>query len=119
MAHVIRRHAINRVLRQAAFAAASMAAPGRGTIGPWLRKVGLDWLEHAYSQDQEFEADELGVLLTQAAGFDTAGAVRLFGRLQALDVQPDASGLGPYLSTHPPVAERIDRLRRYTATPAG
>lgn len=119
MAHVIRRHAINRVLRQAAFAAASMAAPGRGTIGPWLRKVGLDWLERAYSQDQEFEADELGVLLTQAAGFDTAGAVRLFGRLQALDAQPDASGLGPYLSTHPPVAERIDRLRRYTATPAG
>ncbi len=119
MAHVIRRHAINRVLRQAAFAAASMAAPGRGTIGPWLRKVGLDWLERAYSQDQEFEADELGVLLTRAAGFDTAGAVRLFGRLQALDGQPDTSGLGPYLSTHPPVAERLDRLRRYTTPDAG
>ncbi len=117
MAHVIRRHAINRVLRQTAFAAASMAAPGRGTIAPWLRKVGVEWLERAYSQDQEFEADEMGVLLTRAAGFDAAGAVRLFGRLQALGGQPDASGIGAYLSTHPPVAERLERLRRHAAPP--
>ena len=62
MAHVIRRHAINRVLRQTAFAAAwrrpagerSMAAPGRGTVGPWLRKAGIEWLERAYSRDQDF-----------------------------------------------------------------
>jgi predicted Zn-dependent protease len=117
MAHVIRRHAINRVLRQAALAAASMAAPGRGTIGPWLRKVGVDWLERAYSQDQEFEADELGAMLTRAAGFNTAGAVRLFERLRSLDPDPAASGLGTYLSTHPPVTERIERLRAGSARP--
>jgi predicted Zn-dependent protease len=115
MAHVIRRHAINRVLRQTAYAAASMLAPGRGAIGPWLRKVGLDWLERAYSRDQEFEADELGVLLTRAAGYDPEGAVRLFERFRALDADSGgsanaAAGLGAYLSTHPPVDERIARL---------
>ena len=118
MAHVIRRHAINRVLRQAALAAASMAAPGRGTIGPWLRKVGVEWLERAYSHEQEFEADDLGVLLTRAAGFDTAGAVRLFERLRSLGTQSETSGLGTYLSTHPPVTERIERLQRSTSHPA-
>ena len=118
MSHVIRRHAINRVLRQAAFAAASMAAPGRGTVGPWLRKVGVEWLERAYSHEQEFEADDLGVLLSRAAGFDTAGAVRLFERLRSLDAGAEASGLGTYLSTHPPVTERIERLQRSTSRPA-
>ncbi len=111
MAHVIRRHAIHRVLRQAAVAAVSMAAPGRGTVGPWLRKVGVEWLERAYSQEQEFEADELGAMMTRAAGFDATGAVHLFERLKALNPDSDATGVGTYLSTHPPVTERIARLR--------
>ncbi len=112
MAHVIRRHAIQRVLRQTAFAAASMVAPGRGSVGPWLRKVGVEWLERAYSRDQEFEADALGSLLTKAAGFDPAGAERLFEQLHTLDRK--AGGLGQYLSTHPPVGERIAALRKQT-----
>lgn len=110
MAHVIRRHAIQRVLRQTAFAAATMVAPGRGAVGPWLRKVGVEWLERAYSRGQEFEADALGVLLTKAAGFDPAGAERLFKQLQTLD--REAGGLGQYLSTHPPVGDRIAALRK-------
>ena len=112
MAHVIRRHAIQRVLRQTAFAAASMVAPGRGSVGPWLRKVGVEWLERAYSRDQEFEADALGSLLTKAAGFDPAGAERLFEQLHTLDRK--AGGLGQYLTTHPPVGERIAALRKQT-----
>ncbi|MDP6580294.1 MAG: M48 family metalloprotease [Vicinamibacterales bacterium] len=115
MAHVIRRHAINRVLRQTAYAAASMVAPGRGAIAPWLRRVGLEWLERAYSRDQEFEADALGGLLTRAAGFDTDGALRLLERFQRLDRAATAPGLGAYLSTHPPVHERIAKLRNKLA----
>jgi len=112
MAHVIRRHAINRVLRQTTYTAASMLAPGRGAIAPWLRRVGLDWLELAYSRDQEFEADALGGLLTEAAGFDPTGAVRLLERFRDFDGAPTIDGLGAYLSTHPPVHERISRLQR-------
>ena len=111
MAHVIRRHAINRVLRQTAYAAASMLAPGRGAVAPWLRRVGLEWLERAYSRDQEFEADALGGLLTRAAGFDPEGGVRLFERFARLDQTGDGPALGAYLSTPPPVGDRITRLR--------
>ena len=116
MAHVIRRHAINRVLRQTAYAAASMVAPGRGTIAPWLRRVGVEWLERAYSRDHEFEADALGVLLTRAAGFDSYGALRLFARFQQLDHAAGAPGVGAYLSTHPPVDDRITHLRNLLDT---
>ena len=77
MSHVIRRHAINRVLRQTA------------------------------------EADALGGLMMRAAGYDPEGAIRLFERFRALGpLGGDEDTLGTYLSTHPPVNERIARLRK-------
>ena len=110
MAHVIRRHAVSRVLRQTAYSAASVLTPGRGVIAPWLQRIGIEWLERAHSREQELEADALAVLLTRAGGFDPYGALRLFERLRALE--PDgAAGLGAYLSTHPPVDDRMAELR--------
>ena len=119
MAHVIRRHAINRVLRQTAYAAASMVAPGRGAIAPWLKRVGLEWLERAHSRDHEFEADALGALLTRAAGFDARGALRLFARFQRIEGAAEAPILGAYLATHPPVDDRISRLQHRLAVGDG
>ena len=111
MAHVIRRHAISRILGQTAMSAAALASPARGTLAPWIRKVGVQWLERAYSREQEFEADELGAMLMRAADFDPAGSVRALRRFEGLDKTTDSLGLGAYLSTHPPVADRVARLR--------
>ena len=111
MAHVIRRHAISRMLGQTAMSAAVMASPARGTLAPWIRKVGVQWLERAYSREQEFEADELGGMLMRAADFDASGSVRALRRFESLDKATDSLGLGAYLSTHPPVADRVARLR--------
>ena len=112
MAHVIRRHAINRVLRQTAYSAASMLTPGRGVIAPWLRQIGLEWLEKAYSRDHEFEADELGARLARAAGFDPEGAIRLFSRFQQRELREPPSSVSTYLASHPPVKDRIDNLKQ-------
>jgi predicted Zn-dependent protease len=112
MSHVIRRHAIDRLISQKVMSAASLASPGRGILTPWIRKVGIHWLERAYSREQEFDADELGTLLMRAAGFHPAASVRLLDRFGGLDVGTDHSGLGPYLSTHPPVEERVRKLRQ-------
>ena len=114
MAHVIRRHAIDRVLQQKVVSALSLASPGRGVLASWIRRLGFQGLERAYSRDQEFEADELGVRLMRAAGFDAAGAIRLLQRFHELDRRPDPLGVGQYLSTHPPVEDRVRRLRRLT-----
>ncbi len=111
MAHVVRRHAIDRLLGQKALSAVSLATPATRTVAPWLRSVGVRWLENAYSRELEFEADELGARLMRAAGFDPAAAVRMLQRLGALDARADPLGLGGYLSTHPPVADRIRHLR--------
>ncbi len=112
MAHVILRHTIERLLKQKIVSTAALASPGRGALAGWIRQVGVQWLERAYSREQEYEADELGLLLSRAAGFDPAGAVRVLRRLGALDQRPDPLGLDAYLSTHPPVEDRVLRLRR-------
>ena len=111
MSHVIRRHSIDRLISQKLLSAASLASPGRGVLAPWIRKVGLQALEKAYSRDQEFEADELGVLLMQAAGFEASAAMNALNRFSGLTATSDDGGLSAYFSTHPPVQDRIQRLK--------
>lgn len=111
MSHVIRRHAIDRLLRQKVISAASMASPGRGPLGSWITKVSLEALERAHSRDDELEADALGIRLARAAGFGTDGASRLLQRFRELQRERGLLSLGPYLSTHPPVDDRIANLR--------
>ncbi len=116
MAHVIRRHAIDRILSEKVLSAAAFASPGRGVLAPWIRKVGLKWLGRAYSREHELDADELGARLAQASGYDPAAALSVLRRLGAWS---SADGpLGAYLSTHPPVDERIAHLRRQLDLPA-
>jgi predicted Zn-dependent protease len=112
MAHVIRRHAIERLFQQKVVSAVALVSPGQGALASWIRKIGFQGLERAYARDEEFEADELGVLLMRAAGFDPAGAIHTLQCLGELDRTPDTFGLNQYLSTHPPIEERVRRLRR-------
>ncbi len=111
MAHVIRRHAIDRILSQKALSMASMATPTGRAVAPWLRSVGVQWLEKAYSREQEFEADVLGSRLAQVAGFDPRGALRMLERFRNLEGSSDPLGLSAYLSTHPPIDDRQQHIR--------
>ena len=112
MAHVIRRHAIERIVTNSAVSMAVRAAPVSGTLGPWLRQVGLRFLETAYSRDQELEADKLGVRLVMAAGYEPGAATVLFSRLAELSKSCDPAALGEYFSTHPSAEVRIRNIQR-------
>jgi len=111
MAHVIRGHAMNRIVSNSAIAAASRAAPIRGILSGWLRKVGVQFFESAYAQDMESEADKLGVRLASAAGYEPDACVRLFSRLAKLSHNADQSNLGIYFSSHPPFKTRIHNIK--------
>lgn len=110
MSHVIRKHAINRIMRDFAVTAASRVAPVRGAIAGWVKKVGMQYLESSYSHELEFEADKLGVRLIEAAGFTPEASISLLRRLSELKSSPNQIELGNYFSTHPPFTERISNI---------
>jgi predicted Zn-dependent protease len=112
MAHIIRGHAMNRIVRNSAISAASRAAPIRGVLSGWLRKVGVQFLESAYSKDLESEADSLGVRLVAAAGYEPGACIQLFSRLAKLKSPPNQFDLGSYFSSHPPFDVRIQNIKR-------
>lgn len=59
-----------------------------------------------YSRDQELEADRLGLILMDSAGFDPREAVPLWQRMEAA-----ASRRAPeFLATHPAPASRIEAI---------
>ncbi len=113
MGHVIRGHAMARIISNSAIATASRAAPIRGVLSGWLRKVGVQFLESAYSQDMESDADKLGVRLVAAAGYDPQACVRLLSRLAKLSKPAGQFDLGSYFSSHPPFDERIRNINHW------
>ena len=119
MGHVIRGHAIERIVANSAVSAVSRAAPVRGVLAGWLKTVGVQFLQTAYSRDQELEADRLGVRLMDAAGYDPEASMRLLARLAELKQSSDPLKLGEYFSTHPNSEVRIRSIRHYLQHRAG
>jgi beta-barrel assembly-enhancing protease len=107
MGHILRGHALDRVVHRIGTEGLS-AILSRGLLNPVLRQTGLKWLQSAHSQEAEFEADEFGVRVAAAAGYDRTAAVTLLQRLQRLRNEP--AGLSDYFASHPPEAQRIENL---------
>jgi predicted Zn-dependent protease len=110
MAHVIRGHAMNRIIRNTAISTAARITPARGVLSGWIKTVGIQFLESAYSQDLESEADKLGVRLAAAAKYDPQAATRLLGRLAELSRPTQEIHLGQYFSSHPAYKTRIKNI---------
>ncbi|HPC95080.1 MAG TPA: M48 family metallopeptidase [Sedimentisphaerales bacterium] len=113
MGHIISGHAIERIVTNSAVSVASRTAAVRGLLGGWLRHVGVQFLETAYSRDHELEADRLGVRLAAAAGYDPQASIRLLERLAELKTSAGPLDLGEYFSTHPTFDLRIRNIRQF------
>jgi len=112
MAHVIRGHAMKRIISDSAINVASHAVPIRGQLSGWLRKVGIQFLESAYSQELESQADKLGVRLSDAAGYNPNASMQLLRRLAEQNSSESQSDLGSYFSSHPPFEVRIRNINQ-------
>jgi predicted Zn-dependent protease len=79
-------------------------------LGVALGQMAGEGLLTFHSQDEEREADFLGVRDMSKAGFDPQGMITMFQKLQRVENQtPDL--LGSLFSDHPDVQERIDNTR--------
>ena len=110
MSHVIRGHTMDRIVTNSAIALGSRFIPVRGAISGLLSKVGTDLLVSAYSQDLEMEADKLGVLLVDAAGYNPKAAAVMLSRLAKLSPMGADSNFGHYFSSHPAINIRIKNI---------
>lgn len=108
MAHVIEGHVMERMLGGALIKAimrgGHLSAAATGSLG----RLGKQFLERAYSQENEIRADTFAVRLVEAAGYDPAGAIDLFLHLEPL--QKDHL-LGRYFSTHPVCQSRVKNIK--------
>lgn len=108
-AHLVRRHTWDRMIQQSALRAASFAAGRAGILSGWVRQQGLPMLRSAHSKDFEFEADQDGLGLVRAAGYDPNGAISFLKRIEQSGSDPEV--IGEYLASHPAPEERIARLK--------
>ena len=109
MAHIVRRHTLDRILKDAALSLLLRQTSGRHAASAWLSKAGRQLLGGAYSSDDELEADAFAVALVGTAGGDALAGERLLEEL-AQRVQNVAIA-GDYFATHPPLVERVANLR--------
>ena len=117
--HVAARHGQKRQNRAAlsnVLAGLAGALTGSDLIGRGAGVVaGLTTL--GYSRDQERQADSLGVRYLAAAGYDPSAAtdsLAALGAQTALEARLKGQGgaePSKWLSTHPPSAERVARMR--------
>lgn len=116
--HIAARHSIKRL--QAAMGYQFLmgivaGASGNDAISDALGIV-FNLVNLGYSRQDEFLADALAVRYSRRAGFDPYGMVSFFRKLQA-----EAQRQGPdfrivFLSSHPPVEERIRNVINEIAT---
>ena len=108
MAHVIEGHVMERMLSQSLITAAMHAGHLRAAATGAMGRLGSQFLERAYSQENELRADTMSVLLAAAAGYHPGAMIDLFLRLEPLQ---KGGLLSDYFSTHPTCQRRIENIR--------
>lgn len=106
MAHVIEGHVMERMLANALIKV--IARAGHVRAAGAVKQVGVQFLQRAYSRDNELQADARAARWVGAAGYNPAAGIDLFLRLQPLE---NKRLLGEYFSTHPTAQDRMQHLK--------
>ena len=111
MAHIVRRHALDRIVKDAALSLLLRQSSGRHAASAWLSKAGRQLLGSAYSRDDELEADAFAAALVGTAGGDALAGERLLERFAQRTSGQSVGVAADYFASHPPLIERVANLR--------
>ena len=111
MAHIILRHAVDRIVRDSVFSLLLQRSAGRSAASAWLGKVGQQTLSRAYSRENELEADSFALSLIRTCGGDELAGLQVLEKLAQGSAHQSMIPMGEYLATHPPLAERMANLQ--------
>jgi predicted Zn-dependent protease len=111
MAHIKLRHTLDRTVRDSVLTLLLRQSPGRHAASAWLAKVGQQALSRGYSGESELEADAFACSLIRACGADASAGEQLLEKLAQRWADQSLVGRPEYLTTHPPLPERIAHLK--------
>ncbi len=113
MGHVVKGHALDRIVAEKMIGIISNLSPGRGVLNSAVKNILTKFLYSAYTQDQELEADAFGIKIIDAAGFPPEAAVSAIRKLSEIHSQQEGFPLEKYFASHPKIEIRLQRLNRY------
>ncbi len=105
LGHLHERHLLRRIIQGSVVGLVTMVL--FGDVSSVVVAIPTTMLDLKYSRDAEREADDYAVAMMKANGISLSGLVLTFEKLGKKSLT-----LNTYLSSHPPAAERIDRIRK-------
>jgi predicted Zn-dependent protease len=113
--HVTARHSAQQYSRatgaQLGLIVGSIFVPEVQQFGG-LAQTALGLLFLRYGRDDELQADALGTRYTARTGWDPAGVAGMLSTLDRIgDASGDREGIPNWLATHPPPADRVERVQ--------
>ena len=108
LAHATGRHGLRQLVQSLSLAALVQAGLG-DLSGTAALGGGLEYLiRQGYSRDHETDADQVGLKMVQAAGWNGLAMATFFDKLSGEDLQ---SSVPAWLSSHPDPGSRADSIR--------
>lgn len=105
LGHLHERHIMRRIIQGSVIAAAATVL--FGDLSAAIANIPTVLLDLKYSRDAEREADDYAANMLRANGIDPARLALAFEKLEK-----DGNSRLPYLSSHPPSAERSALMRK-------
>jgi Zn-dependent protease with chaperone function len=112
--HVQSRHPTKNAIQGATLGVLTSLLIGDVAGGFALTGLSSAVLQSAYSRDAEREADAIALEIMKKVRLDIEDSARFFKRLQ--EKTGDNKGIISFLSTHPPLQERVDTAKERART---
>ncbi|MDJ0762569.1 MAG: M48 family metallopeptidase [Myxococcota bacterium] len=109
MQHVLQRHGLTQVVRQAGFSLLlSFVLGDAGGLEQFIAANAAEFATMSYSREQEARADADGVDLMRRSSMDPSGLVRFLEK--RVREAPDSAEVTALFSSHPTPASRVQAL---------
>jgi beta-barrel assembly-enhancing protease len=112
MGHIVARHSVKQL--QATMGYQMLISIATGIAGqPYLNQATntvFNLINLGYSRTDEYQADKLAVRYARRAGYNPYGIVTFFQKLQKEAQNKGGDRTIPFLSSHPPTKDRIQRV---------
>ena len=114
--HVAGKHALKSTQRAqliqgvGTVTAASVGGEKGKKLASTIGEMQTLLFDKGLDKDMEFEADLAAMETAYRTGYDPSGLIRVLEKLQKLEATSDDK-TGSWFSTHPPLSERIERLK--------